>query len=145
MKSYFCWFLVLLGLAGCVDKYEHSPRLAADKAEEFAREAFVKKNYDAAYNLLADGTRRHVSAEQFRQTLTKNQSEPAPRKITATEYEPMPGEKAVYIYLEGDQGGAASNYRITMEGTAATGYKVLRFDRGSGFNLPGSERKRVPQ
>ena len=141
MRLHLFWLITIFALCGCADKYEHNPNLAAKTAEEFAILAFVKQDYDGAYALLADGMRRHVSPAQFKQTLTKNQSGAAPTKVTAREYEPMSGEKAIYIYLTGDSGGQQFGYRITLEGTAAAGYKVLRFDRGGGLNLPGGDRK----
>jgi hypothetical protein len=145
MRRYIPILFLVLTCAACAEKFEHDPNLAASKAEEFAQLAFVRKEYDAAYQLLADSTRRYLSADQFKQTLMKSQPEMTPRKITPKEYEPMSGEKAIYIYLTGDDtGGSPPNYRITLEGTAATGYKVLRFDRGAGLNLPGSERKKLP-
>ena len=140
MRLHLFWLIIILALGGCADKYEHDPKLAAKTAEEFALLAFVRQDYDGAYALLADGIRRHVSPAQFKQTLTKNQGGAAPTKVTAREYEPMSGEKAIYVYLTGDSGGEPG-YRITLEGTAAAGYKVLRFDRGGGLNLPGGDRK----
>lgn len=145
LKKVFWLCLTALALASsCAGKYEHSPSVAGQKAEEFAVLAWVKQDYNAAYLLLAEGTRRHVSPEQFKQTLTKDQSSVRPARIVAREYEPMAGEKAIYIYLTGEDGGGPSAYRITLEGTASSGYKVLRFDRGAGFNLPGGERKKLP-
>lgn len=142
--SHLLWLILVLGGSGCAEKYEHNPNVAGQKAEEFAALVWVKQDYDGAYALLAEGTRRHVSAAQFKQTLTKDQSNFKPAKIVAREYEPMAGEKAIYVFLTGEDGGGPSGYRITMEGTASTGYKVLRFDRGAGFSLPGAERKKLP-
>lgn len=136
--------IFLLVCFGCAEKYEHDPNGAAQKAEAFAALAWTKQDYDGAYAMLAEGTRRHVSLPQFTQTVAKDQSTVKPGRIVAREYEPMAGEKAIYIYLTSEEGGAPSSYRITMEGTAATGYTVLRFDRGAGFSLPGAPRKKLP-
>lgn len=143
MRPYLFSLLIIL-IFGCSDKFEHNPTLAAQKAEEFAALAYVKQDFDGAYALLADGIRRHVSPAQFKQTLAKNQTGAKPAKVVAQEYEPMSGEKAIYIYLVGDTVGAQNSIRITMEGTADSGYKVLRFD-SSGFNLSIGERKKLPQ
>lgn len=136
------WLIVILGCLSCADKFEHNPNLAAQKAEEFATLAWVKQDYNGAYALVADGLRRHVSLDQFKQTLTRNPSATQPARIVAREYEPMSGEKAIYIYLTGEDGGGPSNYRITMEGSAGAGYTVLRFDN-AGFNLSTGERKKL--
>ena len=143
MRLHLFWLIVILALGGCADKYEHNPNLAAKTAEEFALLAFVKQDYDGAYALLADGTRRYVSAAQFKQTLTKNQAESKPAKVVAKEYELIGGEKAMYVFLTVNNGSDQFSFRITMEGTADSGYKVLRFDHG-GLNLPSRERKKLP-
>jgi hypothetical protein len=143
MRFHLLWLIVILGMSGCAAKYEHNPNLAAQKAEEFATLAFVKRDFDAAYGLLAESTQSHVPLAQFKQTLIKNQTEARPVKIVAKEYEPMPGEKAIYVFLTGENGSEQFSFRITMEGTAESGYKVLRFDPGR-FNLPGGERKKLP-
>jgi hypothetical protein len=143
MRFHLFWLIIILTLNGCADKYEHNPNLAAKKAEEFATLAFVKQDFDGAYALLAESTQRHVSAAQFKQTLAKNQTAIRPAKVVAKEYEPMPGEKAIYVFLTGGNSSEQFSFRITMEGTADKGYKVLRFDPGSGFNLPGGQRKKL--
>ena len=144
MRLHLLWLVIVLGFSGCADKYQHNPNLAAKKAEEFATLAFVKQDYDGAYARLADGTRRYVTAAQFKQTLTKNQAESKPAKVVAKEYEPIGGEKAMYVYLTASNGSGQFSFRITMEGTADSGYRVLRFDHG-GFNLPSRQRKILPE
>ena len=49
------------------------------------------------------------------------------------EYEPMADEKAIYIFVTGRNDEEQFNYRFTMEGNAATDYKVLKIDQGTGF------------
>jgi hypothetical protein len=53
----------------------------------------------------------------------------------------MFGEKAIYIFLTGENSGEHFYYRLTMEGTATTGYRVLRLDRG-GTPYPQSSDKK---
>ena len=53
----------------------------------------------------------------------------------------MPGEKAIYIFLIGDNSGERFYYRLTLEGTATTPYKVLRLDR-AGEPYPSSSEKK---
>jgi hypothetical protein len=66
-----------------------------------------------------------------------------PKNVKATEYEPMPGEKAIYIFLLGDNSGERFYYRLILEGTAKTPYKVLRLDRAGDPYPPSSEKKRL--
>ena len=131
-----------VGLIGCVETIHHDESSAGKKAEEFARIVFVKQDVENGYELLADGTKRYVSREQFKTVLSKLHPKAFPKTVTALEYEPMPGEKAIYIFLTGENSGEYFYYRLTMEGTATTGYKVLRLDRAGQPYPPSNEKKR---
>lgn len=131
-----------VGLIGCVETIHHDESSAGKKAEEFARIVFVKQDVENGYELLADGTKRHVSREQFKTVLSKLHPKAFPKTVTALEHEPMPGEKAIYIFLTGENSGEYFYYRLTMEGTATTGYKVLRLDRAGQPYPPSNEKKR---
>ena len=52
-----------------------------------------------------------------------------PTTVTAKEYQPMPGENALWIYLNGQN--PEMHYRLTMEATASGDYKVLTIDSGA--------------
>jgi hypothetical protein len=131
-----------VGLIGCVETIQHDESSAGKKAEEFAQIVFVKQDVENGYELLADGTKRHVSRGQFKTVLSKLHPKAFPKTVTAIEYEPMPGEKAIYIFLTGENSGEYFYYRLTMEGTATTGYKVLRLDRAGQPYPPSNEKKR---
>jgi len=144
MGSYFCLFLMCaVGLMSCMETINHDPSSAAKKAEEFAQVAFVKQDVENGYGLLADGTKRYVSQEQFKAVLSKLHPKGFPKTVTALEYEPMPGEKAIFIFLTGESSGEHFYYRLTMEGTATTNYKVLRLDRASQPYPSSSDKKRL--
>src|SRR5215475_15893499 len=146
MRSYFCLFLICaLGLMSCMESINHDPSSAAKKAEEFAQVAFVRQDVENGYGLLADGTKRYVSLEQFKAVLSKLHPKGFPKTVTALEYEPMPGEKAIFIFLTGENSGEHFYYRLTMEGTAITGYKVLRLDRASQPYPASSDKKRLSE
>ena len=132
-----------LGLPGCIESVDHDAAAAGKKAEEFAQIAFVKRDIDNGYALLADGTKRYVSQEQFKAVLAKLHPKAFPKIVTASEYEPMPGEKAIYIFLTGENSGEHFYYRLTMEGTATTSYTVLRLDRASEPYPPSNDKKRL--
>jgi hypothetical protein len=118
---------------GCAKSFEHDPKLAAQRAEEFARVVFIKRDFDTGYTLLADSARRYVPPEKFRETVVKAHPKSYPNNIAATDYEPMSGEKAIYVYLSGVNDGERFNYTLTLDGTAASDYKVMRFSRsGAG-------------
>jgi hypothetical protein len=130
-------------LLGCIESIDHDAAMAAKKAEEFAQIALVKQDIENGYALLADGTKRYVSREQFKDVLAKLHPRAYPENVTASEYEPMPGEKAIYIFLIGDNSGERFYYRLTLEGTATTPYRVLRLDRAGEPYPPSSKKKRL--
>ena len=120
---------------GCAESVHHDEAAAGKKAEEFAQVTFVKQDVENGYALLADGTKRYVSPAQFKAVVEKLHPRALPKTVTAAEYEPMFGEKAIYIFLTGENSGEHFYYRLTMEGTATTGYRVLRLDRGARLCL----------
>ena len=134
--------ILAVSLAGCIESVDHDPASARKKAEEFAQVVFVKQDIENGYALLAEGTRRYVSPDQFKAVVSKMHPRGFPKTVTALEYEPMPGEKAIYVFLTGDHWGEPFYYRLTMEGTASTGYRVLRLDRASQPYSSSDERKR---
>ena len=143
LAYHFCLFVFAVELIGCMETIHHDEASAGKNAEEFARVVFVKRDFENGYDLLADGTKRYVSLEQFKAVLSKLHPKAFPRTVTALEYEPMPGEKAIYIFLTGENSGEQFYYRLTMEGTATTGYKVLRFDRASQPYPASNEKKNL--
>jgi len=79
------WILVLIAVASCQKPVDHNPVLAAQKAVEFARVAFVRRDDAAAYELLSNATRRYVPLDKFKETLSRLRPSSRPSKITATE------------------------------------------------------------
>lgn len=137
------WILVLIAVASCQKPIDHNPALAAQKAVEFVRVAFVRQDDAAAYELLSNATRRYVPLDKFKETLSRLRPSNRPSKITATEYEPMPGEKAIYIYIVvGANPDQQSEYTVTMEGTASTDYRVSKITHGLSYLPSTSEKKR---
>ena len=116
----------------CADSFDHDHKLAAKRAEAFAQVAFVRQDFENGYAMLSDSGRRYVPLEKFKETIVKSHPRSYPTKVAATDYEPMTGEKAIYFYLTGDNGGEHFYYTLILDGTAATDYKVTRFSRGSG-------------
>ena len=142
MRYHFFPLAFIVGLMGCAESINHDEVLAGRRAVEFAQVAFVKHDVEDGYALLSDSTKRHVSFEKFKEVLSRLHPKAFPTSVTASEYEPMLGEKAIYIYLVGENSGERFYYRLTMEGAAATGYRVLSLDRGSA-PYPPSNRKQT--
>ena len=141
MRYHFFPLAFAVGLMGCAESINHDEVLAGRRAVEFAQVAFVKHDIENGYALLSDSTKRRVSLEKFKEVLSRLHPKAFPTSVTASEYEPMLGEKAIYIYLAGENSGEHFSYRLTMEGTATTGYRVLSLDRGSGLYRPSNRRQ----
>jgi hypothetical protein len=122
--------LLTLVLASCAGSVKHDETLAARRAIEFAQLVFINKNFAKGYELLSEGGRRHLSLEKFKETLTRMHPRSFPTKVTATEFQPMPGEKAIWVYLAGQNAEEQFQYRLTMEATDKGDYRVLTFDTG---------------
>ena len=134
-------FVVATALAGCAESVKHDQERAAKRALEFGKVALVEKNFDRAYDLLAEGGRRHVPREKFRQSISSMHTQNYPTKLTATDYEPMADEEAIYIFVRGQNSEDQFQYRFTMTGNASNDYKVLKIDQGTGFFTLASKKQ----
>lgn len=138
------WLLILslVGmLSGCAESVKHDEVRAAKRALEFAGTVFFEKNLDKGYDSLADGGRRHVPRDRFKQSIAAMHVRGYPNTVIAIEYEPMAGENAIYIFLTARNSEDQFNYRVTMEGSADTDYKVLRIDQGGGFPTLSNKKR----
>jgi hypothetical protein len=138
-----CALGALLAMASCAGSVQHDETRAAKRAIEFAHLVFIDKNFAKGYELLSDGGKRHLPLEKFKETVTRMHPRSFPTKVTATEFQPMPGEKAIWIYLAGQNAEEQFQYRLTMEATDNGDYKVLTFDSGVVGRMfsPLSEKK----
>jgi hypothetical protein len=141
MGKLFRAFIFGAACYACAHSFEHDHKLAAKRAEEFVQVVFVRQDFEKGYDLLSDSGKRYVPLDKFKETIVKSHPRSYPIKITATDYEPMSGEKAIYIYLTGDNGGEHFYYTLILDGTAATDYKVTRFSRGGGSFSSGSGKQ----
>ncbi|MGH7784296.1 MAG: hypothetical protein ACREO5_10705 [Candidatus Binatia bacterium] len=135
--------LTVVLLTGCAESTKQDENLAAKRAIEFAQIVLVNKNFDQGYELLSDGGKRHISLAKFKETMTRLHPRGFPTRVTAKEYQPMPGENALWIYLSGQNPEDQFQYRLTMEAIASGDYKVLTLDSGVVGRMfsPISEKK----
>jgi len=122
----------VVDLIGCAESIDHDYVLAGRKAVEFAQVAFVKQDSEKGYALLSDAAKRYVSRDKFKETISRLHPKGYPTSVRATEFEPMPNEKAIYIFLIGENSVERFYYKLTMEGTAASDYKVSIIDSAYG-------------
>ena len=143
MRSVLFRLIVAVSFLGCTKPIEHDEALAAKRAVEFAEVSFVKQDLEKGYGLLSDAARRYVPLEKFKETVSRLNPSGRATNVTATEYEPMPGEKAIYIYVNLKNSDGQVAYTITMEGTAGTDYRVSKIIRADSSFLPSTkDRKR---
>ncbi len=127
--------------ASCsVKVINHNQSSASKAAEKFANLAFIQSDYANAYQLLDAELQKMVTQEKLTETVSKMHTNGRPATIQAIEYEPMPGQRAMQIYLKGTQGKEEFYYRFVMTGDLEAGYKIGGLFRGTG-PYPPSNRK----
>ena len=144
MRSYLSRLALVVVVSGCSDSIDHNQVLAAKRAMEFAQVAFVEQDIPSAHARLSDAAQRYVSVDNIRDTLSRLHPNGYPSRVVATEYQLIPTEtKALYIYLFGEGSGQTYSYRLTMERTRASDYKVSAFDVGYGLRYSGSPLRKT--
>jgi hypothetical protein len=103
--------------------------MAGREAQRFAEVAFLGRDFDKAYESLSESGRQFGSAEQFKEFIIKKHPTAFPSFVNTTDYEPVPGQSKINVYLYGENGTEKFYYRMIMEGSQDSGYKVLGFDR----------------
>src|SRR5687768_15778710 len=137
--------LTVLWLTGCAKSIKQDENLAAQRGIEFARTVLVNKDFDQGYELLSDNGKRHISLPKFKETMIRLHPRGFPTSVTAKEYQPMPGENALWIYLTGEN--PEMHYRMTMEANPSGDYKVLGIDSGVVGRMfsSTSDKKKFPE
>jgi hypothetical protein len=114
-----------LALAGCrLDVISHDERMAASEAGEVLRLLYLRGDYVAVHERLSPELRRSSSTESLRnQASLLLQKFGKLRDLRPDSYTPVPGQRAINIFLEGKHEKAVSYHRILLTGDAR-GYKV---------------------
>lgn len=102
----------------------HDEDAAAREATRFGETVFVKGDVESGYKTLAWQTRRSISLEKFEEAVLQMHPQSKPNAVLATDFEMIPGQNALYIYLFGKNGDENFYYRLTMIGTKLRGYQV---------------------
>jgi hypothetical protein len=121
--------LALLPACG-IRTSKQNPDKAATSAVGFAKVALVDRDMDKAYQLLDAEAQSNVPKEKFVEILLDMNSDSLVRVVTATEFEAIPGQDAMNIYLVGENGRDKFHYRIPMKGSDTDGYKPFGIMRG---------------
>lgn len=130
-KEVLIILLVLATIPNCtLHASKQDPEKAADIAIAFAKAALIDRDVNKAYDLLDPEAQSNVPKDRFAEILKDMTSESMVSVVTATEFEPMPGQDGINIYLTGDNGREKFYYRIPMKGNGDTGYKPFGLLRG---------------
>ena len=138
-----CVVITCCMLMSCVNVIAHDEKAAARAATEFARTAFVDRDYAKAHGLLATRSQSEIPTDKLTDAIARMHPKSYPSRVTATEYEPLPGRRGMNIYVKGDGDGEDFFYRLVMEGDAA-GYRVTGLFRGNGPNPSTNKRPLNP-
>src|SRR5574341_570350 len=90
---------LLAAMTGCAEQFDHDIDLARKGAIEFAEAAFVRRNMDKGYALLADNARSYVPLDKFTEKVKQMHRSGYPDKITALDVVPVKGEKLVHVQI----------------------------------------------
>jgi hypothetical protein len=118
----------------------HDQHAAAKAATKFAELAYIRSDYAAAEALFLPQLQPVVPTDKLTAEVNKMHPKGRPSEVKAMEYEPIPGQRTMSIYLEGNDDGESFFYRLLMAGDRGSGYRVAGLWRGSG-PYPRSARK----
>lgn len=133
MKASYVFPLFILSLlVGCkASVISHDENKAALQAVRFAEVAFVTRDFDQAYTMFVPDLQKRLSPVDFRAAVDKLHPDGFPSELEATDFEPIPGQEAMEIFITGSNGSKIFHYRFTMFGTSTTGYRVAGMYRNS--------------
>ncbi len=131
-RNVLCGFVLSMLFIGCFSLIHHEPKEAAFVAERFANKAFVGVDIAGAYNLMCATTRENFTEAQLSQGIEELHPKGKPSRIVSISYGPIPGQKAMNIFLEGDGKEEHFSYSIHLTGTSDDGYRVSAFFRHTG-------------
>jgi hypothetical protein len=110
----------------------HDERVAADRAEEFLTHAVVKQDFVAAYQMLSESGKNNVSQTALVDIVRKQHPNGYPASVRAIEFEAVPGQPAVQVFLLGETDSEKFYYRVPLVGTVDQGYSPDGIYRGRG-------------
>jgi hypothetical protein len=122
---------------------KHNPKQALSQALSFSTKSFVNQNYSEAYKLLRKDISPDFTVEKFKELVVgMHPSSEFPKGIIPIEYEVIPGQKQINVYLYGESPNEKHYYCIVMIGTEDLGYSVSElYRRGEPFPNPESRIK----
>lgn len=117
-------FILSAACAPTVQIFNHSPEMAGQEANKFAKVALIERDYQIAYGMIVESSKREMSFDKFVEIVRSMHPMAFPIAALATDYEPIPGQRMINIYLYGENGGERFYYRFVMDGDEKAGYRV---------------------
>jgi hypothetical protein len=109
---------------------QHDANKARIVAETFSEQAFIKRDYANALKLLRSDRANDFTASSLQTFVESMHPEGIfPEKLSAAEYEVVPGQRIVNIYLRGTINAADQYYLIVVVGDKGNGYEVSEIYR----------------
>jgi hypothetical protein len=138
-------FVLIAACAACsFHASKQNPDAAAVSAVEFAKTAFVEREVERAYDLLDPEFQAYAPRERFAEVLTTMNSPSSPVVVTTTDFEQIPGQDGMNIFLTGESGDEKFYYRLAMKGSEEKGYRVAGVFRGPRPYAPSEQRRPLP-
>jgi hypothetical protein len=125
--------LVAASAAGCTARIlRHDQNVAAARAEEFLTHAVVEQDFAAAHQMFGDEAKQRVSQAALADLVRQQHPKGFPTSVRAIEFEPVPGQAAIQIFLLGESPSEKFYYRVPLVGTVEDGYSPDGIYRGNG-------------
>ena len=132
MRSHILPIVMSLMLLSCRSTLiHHDEDKAAAQAVQFANVAFVQQDFLSACLLFEGPPKIVYSVEMITKSIKNLHPSEYPSVVVAREFEPMPGQESMNIYLYGESENEMFYYRLNMHGTASSGYRVSGFSRAN--------------
>src|SRR5687768_12065543 len=101
-KQVFILAIFIFLFVSCISVLKHNEKDAAIVAIKFAGAALIERDFEKASKLLPVARQSPASIKQMEDLITKLHPASYPSSISATEDEPIPGQKAIRIFLVGE-------------------------------------------
>jgi hypothetical protein len=110
----------------------HDQNVAARKALAFAKAAILEQDFEAAHGMVREEDQKEITKERLEEVVKSGHPTGRPTELRAIEFEPVPGQPAIQIFLMGKNDKEMFYYRVPVVGTVTDGYFPQGLFRGSG-------------
>jgi len=132
------------GIYGCrAQVLRHDQHIAAEQAQLFLQRLVIEQDVPSAHAMLREQDKGQLTLAQLKDVVSKEHQQGYPDKVWAIEFEPVPGQAAIQIFLAGENRREKFYYRVPMVGTVDSGYHPAGFYRGNGPYPSSSLRQKL--